>query len=346
MEASARRLAWITPAGAVACVAALVATALLPPAAWRAWLGAAFLWASIPIGALVILMIMRLAPGDWSEELGPFMAAQVLLLPLSALLIVPVLVETGALYAWTQEPATTPFRAAYLSQAGFIVRTVVWYLILFALAGLLVLRPGRSVPIACIGLVLTTVFGTVIATDWLLSLDADFASSGFGLYVLDIQMLTAFACMVIALTLSGRAIQRPGILGAVFLCLLLFWGYLAFTHYVIIWSGNLPPGVAWYQRRGGPWSWAMWGVAATRIIPTFLLFFQAVRRNPRMLRWLSIAVVAGSVLEAGWLTLPAAAPREDAADVVLFLVANVAMAALTAGLFVRAFAWRAERRAA
>jgi hypothetical protein len=330
----------------VGCVAALFATALLPPAAWRAWLGAAFLWASVPIGALTLLMIMQLAPGDWSEELGPFMEAQVLLLPLGALLILPVLAQTGALYAWTHEPATTPFRGAYLSQAGFIARTVIWYAILFGLAALLVLRPGRSVPVACIGLVLVATFGTLISTDWLLSLDAEFASSGFGLYVLDIQMLTAFAGMVIALTASGRAIQRPGILGAVFLCLLLFWGYLAFTHYVITWSDNLPPGVAWYQRRGGPWSLAMWVIAASRIVPTFLLFFQAVRRSPRMLRLLSIAVVAGSVLEAGWLTLPAAAPPESAADVVLFLFANLAMAALTAGLFPRAFAWRARRRAA
>jgi hypothetical protein len=340
------RLAWIPLAAGAACVVALVATALLPPAAWRAWLGAAFLWASVPIGALTLLMIMRLAPGDWSQELGPFMEAQVLLLPMGALFILPVLVETGALYAWTHEPQATPFRAAYLSQAGFIGRTVIWYAILLALAALLLLRPGRLVPVACVGLVLVATFGTLISTDWLLSLDADFASSGFGLYVLDIQMLTAFAGAVIALAASGRPIQRPGILGAVFLCLLLFWGYLAFTHYVITWSDNLPPGVAWYQRRGGPWSLVMWVVAASRIVPTFLLFFQAVRRSPRMLRLMSIAVVAGSVLEAGWLTLPAAAPPESVADVALFLFANLAMAALTAGLFPRAFAWRAARRPA
>src|SRR3569623_1071024 len=112
-------------------------------------------------------MIMRLAPGDWSLELGPFMEAQVQLLPHGALLILPVLAETGSLYAWTHQTQATAFRAAYLSQAGFIGRTVVWYSILLGLAALLLLRPGRSVPVACIGLVLVTVFGTCIATDWL-----------------------------------------------------------------------------------------------------------------------------------------------------------------------------------
>lgn len=345
-RARADRYAWIAPAGAAACLVALVAAALLPAAAWRAWLGAAFLWASIPIGALSVLMIMRLAPGDWSEELGPFMEAQSLLLPVSALLILPVLFEMGPLYVWTHQTQATAFRAAYLSEPLFVLRTILWYAILFLLAFVLILDRRRAVPVACLGLVFVAVYGTVISTDWLLSLDPDFASSGFGLYVLDIQMLSAFACMVIALTFSARTIERPGIIGALLLTLLLFWGYLAFMHFVITWSDNLPPGVRWYQRRSGPWGLVMWVVAATRLVPTFLLFFQTLRRSPRMLRLLSIVVVLGSVLEAGWLTLPAAAPVAGWADVVLFAFANLAMAALIAGGFVRAFAWRAARRPA
>jgi hypothetical protein len=197
--------------------------------------------------------------------------------------------------------------------------------------------------VACIGLVVVPVLGTVISTDWLLSLDPDFASSGFGLYVLDIQMLTAFALVVIALTLSGRPMQRPGIIGGLLLTLLLLWGYFAFTHYVITWSDNLPPGVAWYQRRSGPWSVVMWAVSATRLVPTFLLFFQHVRRSRRALLSLGALVVLGSVLETGWLTLPAAPPAAGPAEVALFAFVNLAMAALIGGAFVRAFAWRTAR---
>ena len=340
------RFAWVAPAGAAACLVALMAAAVLPASAWRAWLGAAFLWASAPIGALALLMIMRLTPGDWSEELGPFMEAQILLLPIGALLILPVLAEAGALYPWTHEPAATAFRAAYLSQPMFIGRTVVWYAGLFALGFVLVLREGPAKPLACVGLIFLTAFGTFISTDWLLSLDPAFASSGFGLYVLDIQMLTAFALMVLALTLSGRRIRRPGIIGGLLLTLLLLWSYFAFMHFVITWSDNLPPGVRWYQRRSGPWGLLMWAVAASRLAPTFLLLFQRARRSPRMLRILSIVVVLGSVLECGWLALPAAAPAVRAGDVALFLFANVAMAALVGGGFVRTFAWRMARRPA
>jgi hypothetical protein len=90
----------------------------------------------------------------------------------------------------------------------------------------------------------------------------------------------------------------------------------------------------------------MWVVAASRIVPTFLLFFQAIRRSARMLRRLSLAIIAGSVLELAWLTLPAAPPAAGPAAVALFGFANLAMAALIAGGFIRAFAWRAARRPA
>ncbi|HEY3951075.1 hypothetical protein [Phenylobacterium sp.] len=347
-KARADRFAWLAPAGAAGCVLALAATALLPHADWRAWLGAAFLWASTSIGALALLMIMRLAPGDWSEELGPFMEALTLLLPLGAILLLPVLAETGRLYPWTQQHLSTAFRAAYLSPPFFVVRTLAWYAMLFALAHRLVLRPGRSVALACVGLALLVVLDLPIATDWLLSLDPDFASSGFGLYVLDIQMLTAFALMTGALVVSGRPIRRPGILAALLICLLLFWAYLAFTHYVITWSDNLPPGVSWYQRRGGPWRAVIWIAAACRLAPLFLLLFSAVRTSPRMLLALSAAILFGSVLEAAWLTLPATdfPHPSTATDIALFAFANLAMAALTAGGFLRAFAWRAARKPA
>lgn len=342
-----RRSSWLVAVSAVACLGLLAAAAVLGGAGWRAWLGSAFLWASVPVGALALLMTMRLTPGDWSEELGPFMEAQTLLLPLGVLLIAPVLVEAARIYPWTGQRATTAFRAAYLSQPMFVGRTVIWYALLFALAFLLVLRPRHSTAaVACAGLVLLPLLGDVISTDWLLSLDPAYASSGFGLYVLDVQMLTAFALAVVALTASDRPVLRPGIIGGLLLTLLLLWSYLAFTHFVITWSDNLPPGVRWYQRRGGPWAAVIWLAAATRIAPTFLLLFTPIRRSRRMLGILSGAVIGGSVLECAWLTLPAAPPAANPSAVVLFVAANLAMGALCVGAFRRVFRWQLARRPA
>ena len=291
-------------------------------------------------------MIMRLTPGDWSRELGPFMEGQALLLPLAILLIAPVLVEAGRIYPWMHEPAKTAFRAVYLSQPMFIARALVWFAVLAGSGFLLIVRPVRPAVVACFGLILWPTLGTLIAVDWLLSLDPNFASSGFGLYVLDLQTLTALAVAVAALVLSGRAIQRPGILGGLLLCLLLLWGYFAFMHYVITWSDDLPPGVRWYQRRSGlPWRVLLWTVCATRLVPTFLLFFQTLRRSPRALLALSVVVILGSVLEVAWLALPKSAPNSGVTtmEVAIFVAANLVMAALMVGGLGRAQAWRDAR---
>jgi hypothetical protein len=341
-----RRSDRVALAGLAGCAVALVGAAWLPAPAWRAWLAAAFLCTASPIGALLLLMVMRLTPGDWSEELGPFMEASALLLPLAALLLVPVLVASSVIYPWAGEPMRTEFRAAWLSTAFFMVRTAAWFALLLVLAFLLVVRRVKAPAAACIGLVLVTVAGTVIAVDWLLSLDPDFASSGFGLYVLGIQALTALAVALGGLILSDRGVRRPGLLAAMLLTLLLVWAYLAFVHFVIPWSTNLPPGVLWYQRRtSGGWDLVMWAVAASRLIPLFLLLFRTFRNSPRRLLALSGVIVAGTVLESAWLVFPAGRgePQAGAADFGLYLLASAAMAGLLAGMAPRALDWRDRR---
>lgn len=334
-------------AGLAGCGAALVLAAVLPPTAWRAWLAAAFVCGAAPIGAMALLMTMRLIPGDWAQELGPFMEAGVLLLPLCAALLVPVLVEVGAIYPWTAEQAPTAFKAAWLSPLFFAVRTILWFALLIGLAFLLVVRGVTAPAVPSLGVVLFPTLGTFVAFDWVLSLDPKFASSGFGLYVICIQALSAMALALAALVASGLTIRRPGILGGVLLSLLLLWVYFAFMHYLIVWSENLPAGVRWYQRRSGGWGLVMWVIAATRLAPAFLLFFRAVRKNPPRLLVLSLVVLGGTVLEAAWLILPADGAGRSATplDGALYGLALVAMTALMAGLAPRALAWRDARRA-
>jgi hypothetical protein len=333
--------------GAAGCILALVLLALLPAPAWRAWLAAGFACTAAPIGAIGLLMMMRLMPGDWSEELGPPLETAALLLPLAALVILPVLVEMQNLYAWTRAPGPTAFQKAYLSEPLFVARTVVWFGLLFALGARLVARRPAPPAVACVGLVLFAIVGTLAAVDWLLSLDAGFSSSGFGLYVLCIQMMTALALAIALLVLSGRTLRRPGILGGLMLCLLLMWSYLAFMHFFITWSDNLPPGVRWYQRRSvHGWDWVMGVVAATRLGPTVLLLFASVRRSARALLTLTLLIAAGTVLEAAWLALPAPSNGPGLAGLAVFALATASIGSLMAGAIPRAAAWRERRRGA
>lgn len=341
-DSGARR--WRAPAiaGGAALLGALAGCAAHGGSAWRAWLAAAFLAVSPPVGALGLIMQMRLIPGAWARETSPILEAETRLAPLGAAAFAPVLIALPSLYPWVDAPQATPFRAAWLSPPAFVAVTVAWLAIVIGLAAALARRPDAPRWISCVGLVLFMIVGSFAATDWLQSLDPDFNSSGFGLYVLCLQILLALA-LAIVLGLSDPAgAPRQGILGGLLLTVLILWGYFSFMPFFIIWSADVPAGAVWYLRRGqGVWGDTAWLVAGARFAPAFLLLFRTVRNTRRWLLWTAAAVVAGTVPEVAWLVLPSP-PGGAAADGLtgaLFLLAVVGVALLYAALLRPALTW-------
>ncbi len=329
--------------GLLGCGLSILVASLLPSAAWRAWLGAAFLWGSLPVGALALVMMMRLVPGAWAVELRPFAETLSLLVPISAALAIPILLTVGEVYSWAGEAQATAFRSAWLSPAAFAARTLAWFGLLGGLAWAIVVRGGRGRALSAAGLVMWPILGTFVAVDWLLSLDADFASSGFGLYALCLQILLALVAVTGAALLQGSP-SRPGVLGGLVLTLLLLWAYFAFMQYFITWSNNLPAGVRWYRARsGGGWSWALYGVLASRLVPATMLLFPQFRNSRRRLAALCAVVFAGTVLETAWLALPAPGGA-SAAVLALYAVAVASVGALVLGAYQGLHARRSERR--
>lgn len=290
-------------AGLAACILAL-GIAAADPRALAGWLAACLFWSSLPIGALALAMMTRLIPGRWSAELRELTDGALMLLPLAAVSILPVLLAPGALYGWAHAAQEPGFRAAYLTPWFFSLRTLAFFAVAMLLAILLLNRRRDLSSVSAAGLIVLVLIDSMIATDWLMSLDAGFHSSGFGLYVLSIQFTIALAFLILA------RLREPGaqadVLGSLLLTALLLWAYLAFMQYVIIWSGNLPEGVLWYQRRAaGFWSLAEYAIGALHLAPAFLLLFGAMRRSPSWLAALALSTLIGKALEAAWLVLPA-----------------------------------------
>lgn len=314
--------------GAAACAVALLLTLADGKAALAGWLTGFAFWSGLPIGALGLLMMMRLIPGRWREELSPPAEGMLVLLPLAALAALPILIGLGTLYPWVAE-ANSGYRAIYLSPAFFVLRTVVFFACLAALALLPIVRPAWSAPVSSAGLVVYVLFTTTIAVDWLMSLDPSFHSSGFGLYVLSNQMTIALAVMLIVRLSTSPAPEQPGLLGGLFLCALLLWAYFAFMQYLIIWSNNLSPSVEWYHKRGeGFWSAAEYAVAILHLGPTFLLFLSPIRKGARWLIALSFAVLVGKAIEMAWLVMPAA-PAHATVGAIAALASMLGLGLLT-----------------
>lgn len=323
-------------AGLALSVAALVLAAIEGGTAWRAWMAAAFLAFSASAGSVGFLMILRIVPGPWREELAGLFDTHTRLLPVGVLAGAPVLFVLASIYPWTHEDEATPFRAAYLSQGFFIGRALIWWAVLGGLAVLVTGPRGRSLAIASVGLILFMLLGTTGAVDWLLSIDPKFASSGFGLYVICTQLLTALALCTLEAACGQAPVERPQVLGGVLVVMLLFWNYLAFMHYVIIWSGDLPPGAAWYIRRvRHGWGAVIWIVALCRLAPLFFLFFGPVRASRPWLAILSAIIVIGTMFEFAWLALPRDGRAVGVSEAAVYILGVVGLALIGAGLLRR-----------
>src|SRR6185312_16171074 len=121
------------------------------------------------------------------------------------------------------------------------------------------------------------------------------------------------------------------------LAFVMLWAYMAFSQFLIIWSGNLRSEIPWYLRRSaGGW----WFVCAALIVfhfflPFFLLLFRESKRNPRNLWKIALAILFMQVVDDVWLIIPAFK------DVRGWLVAISLVAAFVGigGLWVTVFGW-------
>jgi len=293
---------WFALAGAIGAIAALLLVPADPRAALTGWLAAASLIAGLPAGALILLLMMRLIAGRWEEDLrGP---ARLLgaLWPLAALAFGPVLVGMAAIYPWFGAPPHSAFAGVWLNPPFFAARTIGWFALgWFVAAG----AAGEIGEGFAAGILIALVLGdNFVGSDWLMTLDPKFASSGFGLQVISFDVTSALAVMILARLAAGRP-RHSGVLGGLLLTVLLLWAYFQFMPFLIIWSGNLPENVGWYVVRESTASVvAIVAAAVLGGVPLFALLAPQVRESRRWLGWCAVAVLIGKAIEFAWLTLP------------------------------------------
>jgi hypothetical protein len=288
--------------GGLAALAALLLALLSARDALTGWLGAAATLEGLPIGALVLLLTMRLVSGRWTEDLRAPARLLGALWPLAALAFVPVLAGMAAIYPWFGAPPHSQFAEVWLNPVFFVARTIGWFVLGWWVAA----RAGGEIGegFAAGMLIALTLWANFVNSDWLMTLDPRFASSAFGAQVLCFDICAARAAMIL-LRLAAGAPRHAGVMGGMLLTMLLFWAYFQFMPFLIIWSGNLPDGVRWFAvREGAGWVAVIAAASAFGGVPMLALFAPQVRNSPRWLGLCAAAVLVGKALEFAWLALP------------------------------------------
>lgn len=300
----------------------------------RGWLLAWTIATAVPAGSLVLLLIHRITGGRWGEALAPVLRPAALCLPLAALAFLPVMLGTHAIYPWAASAgaAAKPDVARYyLNPLLFDLRAAVTLVGWSVLAALIATERANRL-VAGLGLAFFGLTVSLVAVDWILSLEPHFVSSAFAAGIAIEDLLAALA--LAAVVSPGRLeAQDASDLAALMLATLSGVVYIALMAFIVAWYGDLPAKAAWYLRRGeAPWlPVILTSLVAGGVLPFGLLLFGSVRRSRAALRPVGLLVLLGIALHRAWLILPAFADAGTTAllaAVTLLVMALVAVPAL------------------
>ncbi len=290
---------------------------------------------TICLGALGWTMIMHAVNAGWSVTVRRQWENMASLLPLVALLFVPVLVvelmEGGKIYKWMNEAYTAgdviaEGKRPFLNPTFFVVRAFlyigVWTLLSRYMVGLsrkqdatgdqMLTRRMRFT--SCGGLLALGLSIAFASFDWVMSMDFHWFSTMFGVYFFAGSLLSSVCLVVIVLTMlsgTGRlnglvSVEHFHDLGKLMLAFTVFWSYIAFSQYFLIWYSNIPEETAWYLvRKTNGWQNVFYLLCFGHFLAPFLiLLFRAVKRTPRILSLMAVWLLAMHAADMFFLIRP------------------------------------------
>lgn len=325
----------------VVCIGLLLAgSSISARPVLQGWLVGFVMFSGICIGSLALLLIGELTGGNWVDRLRPIFLPCAVCMPIVAIAFLPVALTLPKEFRWAGDALglRPELVRLYLNQPFFIVRSFVALIGWSALAILLVQRRCTAL-MAGIGLAFYGIAISMVAIDWVLSIEVGFGSSAFAAGFAVQQLLSALAFA--AVIAPEQRSQVAADLGSLLLAALLGTVYLDLMSFIVSWYGDLPDKAAWYLRRTKDgWEWVIVAAAVVgALIPLSVLVSTRLRGNPVALRCAGGFILAGVMLHILWLM----APTFENGAVVVAPIAFVGLISL-AGAAGKPIAFQLRRR--
>ncbi len=297
----------------------------------HSWLVAFFFWTSLALGGLFFTMLHHIVAARWSVVLRRLAEDITAVLPFMAIVFIPLLFGLHDLYHWTDRMTVEhdhllSEKAPYLNTPFFVIRLAGYFVIWSALSRLLfktsmqqdqghhAALTTRFRRISAPGIILFAVTLTFASFDWLMSLDAHWYSTIFGVYVFAgsmVGLLALLTVLVLSLQRAGAlseaiTVEHLHDLGKLTFAFVVFWGYMAFSQYFLIWYGNIPEETVWFLHRWeGSWKTvSLLIVFGHFAVPFFLLFPRAPKRNRTVLLAAGLWLLMMHAVDVYWLVMP------------------------------------------
>jgi hypothetical protein len=292
---------------------------------------------------MALLMVQYLTGGKWGLVMQRPLEAMSRTLPLvfGYWLIVALGMKRLYLWAavgdggtawksgWRSEAHVIDAKRALLNPTAFVVVSVfcfvVWGLLVWRLDALSLRRDEDALAdeelwrqrfenISGPGLIVYALTVTATAILWVMSLDARWSSSVYGLMLLVGQGYAVLALGTITVVSLAQdepmksmlRTEQQRDLGKLAFAFVLLNMYLAFSQFLIIWSGNLPDEIGWYlDRTRGHWNVVVVADFVLQgVIPFVLLLSRDLKSNRKRLVRVCQWMIVAKALDLFWLIEP------------------------------------------
>ena len=323
-----------------------------PPLVWQSVLVNFLYFSGLSFGGLIFSVILTITNAEWGRPIKRMAEAMAGFLPISAILLLLLFFGAEHIFPWTDPSQVIQSKSDWLNYPFFVGRQLLLFLLLFLLIwfylkaslrqdfALVKKLTGFSDNISeffirdfidseteevqalktskylapYIGL-LFVVTGTVMAFDWIMSLDQEWFSTLFGLQHVTANLLSASALLIV---ISGVArqkfslaeyitIKRHHDIGKLTFAGCLIWTYFVFSQILVIWYGNLPRENPYLLLRmqsleWGRLSWIL--LVLIFIIPLFGLMSRSACNSIWFSRLIAAEILVGLWLEKFLLVVP------------------------------------------
>ncbi len=285
---------------------------------------------SVGVGALFLVALEYAAGAVWSvffRRICEFLAA---IVPLLIILAIPLFFNLHDVFHWTHANVIASDRVVrgkvgYLNIPFLLIRLGI-ILIIFTIFYMVIIKNSRkqdktpdpnlttkNVRFSLIYIVIFAFAITIISIDWMMSIEPHWYSTIFGVYFFaGITWVSLAFTTLIAVNLKEKGHLKKvnkdhfyslGTLMFAFTC---FWGYIAFSQYMLIWIGNIPEETAWFFHRWtGPWVViSIVLIISHFFVPFFALLSYPSKTNFGRLKFISIWIMVVHFIDLYWLIMP------------------------------------------
>lgn len=262
---------------------------------------------AIAQGPLTIVAAADIVNSHW---LKPYRREMLSVYPMNLFLalLFAVFFLTGKLhlYDWTEH------QNAWLNQGFFVIRNIVLLLIVWVVGGKFAKESlSESSVRARWGVIWVFTFvisQTIVAFDWVMSLDYPWISTLFGAYFF-VEAFYAGCALAAVFTYfnyqnflndfpeSTFKKSQMDMMTLMF-GFSIFWAYQFFSQFLVIWYGNIPEEVSWLTKRIEIFSDSLYLVLLILfVIPFWTLLSRKVKASPRAVMLIGLSIWAGIMLE-------------------------------------------------